>query len=461
MRDLRKQALLESGKTMSRKARSRQSTPASSRLNTPASSRAASRTRGANSRGGSDEEGDGDQSDETSFSVGSIDEILNGDGAEPATDAWRAELADRIQEIFARKGSTIQGREKCYKTYAHLLMAQYAEEEIRGKEDELIAALLKSIKEERSELETVLATKALAITLITSPSDAIFETAVAPLRRAITHSELISTKTSAIHALGICTFYGGASENEILETMDYFLEIITSDGHTISASDEPKPVVAALEEWGFLCTLVDDMSAQSEDAVEAFAEQLLSSYAAVQIAAGENIALLYEKSFKALDIEGGDSPGDYPSSDILSDPDETPGVPKLIRIYPAYRRTDKLLHTLTSLSRNNNSSVHHISKTDRKALKTNFSEIANSVSFPHRGPKYSNAIDDESGKRYGSRMTVRIHKDGVMRIDRWWKLTRLQGLRRILQGGFVGHYENNEVVFDTLPIMITNDRNGA
>ena len=46
---------------------------------------------------------------------------------------------------------------------------------------------------------------------------------------------------------------------------------------------------------------------------------------------------------------------------------------------------------------------------------------------------------------------VRIHKTGVMRIDRWWKLHRLQGLRRVLQGGFVRHYESNEVVFETLP----------
>ncbi|KAL9631486.1 MAG: hypothetical protein Q9164_005866 [Protoblastenia rupestris] len=243
--------------------------------------------------------------------------------------------------------------------------------------------------------------------------------------------------------------------------MDYLLEVITSDGHTISAPDEPDPVVAALEEWGFLCTLIDDMSAHSEDAVEAFAEQITSSYAAVQIAAGENIALLYEKSFTTLDADGRDSPADYSDTDILTDPDETPGVPKLLRLYPAYRRTDQLLHALNSLSRNNSLSVHHISKTDRKALKTNFSDIANSISFPHRGPKYSNAIDDETGKRYGSRMTVRIHQEGVMRIDRWWKLMRLQGLRRVLQGGFVGHYENNCVVFETLPIMITNDKNGA
>lgn len=292
------------------------------------------------------------------------------------------------------------------------------------------------------------------MTLLTSPSDLIYEAASTPLKRVISHSTSTASKAAAIHTLGTCTFYGGASDDEILENMDFLLEIITSDGHTISASDEPEPVTAALEEWGFLCTLIDDMASQSEDAVEAFAEQITSSFPSVQIAAGENIALLFEKSFKQADPEE-DSLADYPDSEIVSDPDETPGVPKLIRLYSAYRRTDQLIHSLQSIA---SISTHHLSKADRKALRTNFADILNSVEYPTRGPRYQNAISDETGKRYGSRMVVRIPKGGVMTIDKWWKLTRLQGLKRVLQGGFMGHYERNEVVFETLPIMMSSDR---
>lgn len=96
-------------------------------------------------------------------SVGSIDEVLNGDGTEYSGDAWRPELADRIEEILARKGSTVQGREKCYKVYIHILTSQYAEQEIRGKEAELVVAFLKSIKEEKTEKETILAMKCTSI----------------------------------------------------------------------------------------------------------------------------------------------------------------------------------------------------------------------------------------------------------------------------------------------------------
>ncbi len=295
---------------------------------------------------------------------------------------------------------------------------------------------------------------ALAMTLMTSPSDLIYETASTPLKRAISHSTFTASKTAAIHTFGTCTFYGGASDDEILENMDFLLEIISSDGHTISAPDEPEPVTAALEEWGFLCTLIDDMSPQSEDAIEAFADQITSSFPSVQIAAGENIALLFEKSFKQLDREE-DSLADYPDSEIMSDPDGTPGVPKLIRLYPAYRRTDQLIHSLQSIA---SISTHHLSKTDRRTLRTSFADILNSVKYPTRGPRYQNAINDETGRRYGSRLRVRIGQGGNMRIDKWWKLTRLQGLKRVLQGGFVGHYEKNEVVFETLPVMMSNNR---
>ena len=63
-RDLRRQAL-KGGKTVSRKAQSKQASPATSRPGSAPVSRSASRSR-AVSRAGSDEE-EGNLSDETSF----------------------------------------------------------------------------------------------------------------------------------------------------------------------------------------------------------------------------------------------------------------------------------------------------------------------------------------------------------------------------------------------------------
>lgn len=64
-----------------------------------------------------------------------------------------------MQELIDRKRSSVQGREKCLAIYVRTLTAQYVEEDIRGKESELVTAFLKSIKAETSERETILAMK--------------------------------------------------------------------------------------------------------------------------------------------------------------------------------------------------------------------------------------------------------------------------------------------------------------
>ncbi|KAI9877949.1 MAG: hypothetical protein M1823_007026, partial [Watsoniomyces obsoletus] len=54
-----------------------------------------------------------------------------------------------------------------------------------------------------------------------------------------------------------------------------------------------------------------------------------------------------------------------------------------------------------------------------------------------------------------SKMIVRIHNEGEMRVDKWWKLTRLNAIRRLLAGGFVNHYfEGNKQVLDALPLIM-------
>lgn len=287
------------------------------------------------------------------------------------------------------------------------------------------------------------------MTLITSPSDQIYEAASAPLKHTISNSESIVSKTAAIHALGVCTFYGGASDDEILANMNYLLDIVSSDGDSISAVDEPSPVTAALEEWGVLSTLIADLSLESEEAVDEFAAQLSSSEAAVQIAAGENIALLYEKSYKSRTFdEDHNDAGDYHEAEGDSDPEDLPGVPKLVQAYAPCHNPTQVIQALSELASLN---TRRISRKEQKEVRTHFADILNSIEHPTRGPRYQNAVSNETGKRYGSRMVVRIHRDGVMRIDKWWKLHRLQGLRRLLQGGFVTHYEKNDVVFDSLP----------
>lgn len=275
----------------------------------------------------------------------------------------------------------------------------------------------------------------------------IYDDVSGELKRSI-QSESVEIQTNAIHCLGLAAFFGGAGEEEIKDIMTLFLEIIESDGASVDAQDNGNIVTAALENWGLLATDIEDLEEETEAAIDAFVDQLESSDAGVQIAAGENIALLYEKSYTPLE-EG----EEIDEAQLDQDhPEYTKGDEKLVKRYQVYRNKPKLLKMLDELA---NISSRRISKKDRKTLHSSFTDVRNSVESPSRGPAYSTAIDQESGRAYGAgRMKVKINRNLEVRIDKWWKLLRLNALRRTLQGGFAYHYDQNEIVSSVLPFSM-------
>ncbi|OTA35479.1 hypothetical protein BTJ68_03797 [Hortaea werneckii EXF-2000] len=410
MHDLRKQALgLESGKTMSRKARSKLGTPSpgGSRSNSAAPSRSGSRVP---SRNVSDDEGD--FSDGTQWSTNSIDEMIApGEADDEASETWISDLNDRMNEIIDRKRSSAEGREQTLVSFISHLMRHFAQDQIKHKMGELVPSILKSVKSGQTERETVLALRALGMILITDPRDEVYDTVADTFKRSINDGEYAAVKIAGIRSLSAATFYGGASTEEVEEVMDLFLDIVSSDGAVVEAPDNAEIVTAALEEWGFLATQLEDMEETTEAAMDTFVDQLESGDVDVQVAAGENIALLFEKSY--TDVEPGDDVEKLDPNDRLS-------------------------------------------KKDRKQLHTAFADIAHTVEKPTRGPRYSTALD-EDGREYGSRMKVNLGAGSIMTIDAWWKLARFQGLKRLLQAGFLVHYEFNEAVYESLPVVVDDE----
>ncbi|KAF7896429.1 hypothetical protein EAF00_006443 [Botryotinia globosa] len=435
-RDLRRR-VLESRKTVSKKAASRVGSKSASTVNSKTNSRNVSRH-------GSDEE-DGNMSDDdnTTWSANSVDDMLDAPEPQEASDVWDQELNDRIEEIVDRKRSSEEGRERALMTYNHYLMIRYCYDEIEGKVAELYPALCKSIKADTGVKEACLALRAISLSVITCPSDHVYEDIFRSLKQAYQRSEHVTVKVAAIRAIAALATYGGASETEITDIMDEFLEIVESDGNSVDAPDSPEVVTAACEEWGSLATFVDDLEEKSEAAMEAFVDQLESSSTSVQIAAGENIAIIYEKSYTPRESDDPEASG--------VDEHGFPLDVSQVKRYEPWRQRHQLEHTLGELAK---ASSKYISKKDRKTLHATFGDVLATVKYPVRGPRYSTAID-QNGHLLGSRMFVRIHKSGVMKIDKWWKLHRLQSLRRVLGGGFMTHYQHNEVVLQSLPALIT------
>lgn len=284
-----------------------------------------------------------------------------------------------------------------------------------------------------------MALRAVSLTAISFQNDSLYDNMGALIKRTIEDSQDNMTKAAALHSLGICLSFGGAGESEIAETCTFLLEIIQSDGAFVGADDNSKVVAAALQTYSYLITEVQDLEAESEDAVEAFMEQLDSGDATVQIAAGEAIALLFEKSYtpREEDEDEEDEEDDEEDSDGPSTVDKS-----LVKRYNAYHNPSEVLDKVQHLA---NLSSKGVSKSDKQKVHRSFASIAITVENPRAGLQSNNA----------SRMVVRIHREGEIKVDKWWKLMRLNALRRLLAGGFINHYfEGNKQVLNSLPVLI-------
>lgn len=435
MSDLRRRALA-GGKTVSRKARSKPESGLSSANHSPngspGNSRAGSR---ANSRPGSryaseDEfESDSEIDDAMTMSTNSV----SGEGDEDLGNTWAERLQDRVAELQDRKRSSVQGREATLRAYTHLLKHHFAKRQIDRSVAEIMPIFLRSIRSGSSDDERLLALKAFTLTILTSPSETIFEEAMSTLTAACHDAEEAEIKVEAIYALAIAVTYGGGSSTAAEEMLEFLLEIVESDGLSVGAGDDGAVVSAALQSWAFVASHMEDLTVQSEPAIEAFIEQLDSTDADVQTSAGSNIALLFEAGRDYEEATGENFDMQYNQHRIMT------------RMAEIVRDSSKA-----------------VSKKGRRQLRSNFSSIVTSLERG-KGPGYSTAgrsgpnphvggaKADEQGdfQEFGYREKIRIRNQFIV-IDTWSLHVRAELLKILLGGGFPTHYLENPVVKDIL-----------
>ncbi|XDG03924.1 hypothetical protein ABKA04_003539 [Annulohypoxylon sp. FPYF3050] len=430
MHDLRKK-IFESGKTVSRKARSRQPSAQQS----PASSRPGSR---ATSRHASDEEDDSEY-EYTDSLASSLIISEEGDEEEGTTPPSTSEvLHNHIVDLLDQKRDSGQDRADKLNAYTELIRHHPSAEEIDAQMDELIPMLIKSVRGRRTPQGVMWSLKALMVTTLTSGAESIHDRVYSTLKTLCENSDYDDDdneqiKVLAIRAMAVSTLCGGGSVTAAEEFLEFLIEIIQSDGHVIEAGDNGPVVSAALNAWGFVASGLDDLEDQSTEALEAFMEQLDSNDVDVQVAAGSNIALLLES---AREYEEGTG--------------ET---------WNMRYDQDALLHRMHSLTRESSKSI---SKKDRRQLHSNFNSIVTSLEHG-KGPGYSTARrfasnphtggnkSDFNGdyQEYGYRQKLRIQNISIV-IDTWSLSARVGMLKSILGGGLASHYLNNPVVRDLL-----------
>lgn len=366
-----------------------------------------------------------------------------------------------INDIIDTKRSSKERRDKALRVYCYLLRQHYVSdpEILESHMDELLDSFSHSISNERdSEAEAISGLRALALTMITTGDGTIYTTFAPLLKRLITISSSYAYKAHALHCLGTITFFHATGDDDLLlEHLDYLLKIITSDGGEVNASGDVETVAAAVEEWGFLATAVEDLESHSEIAATAFLDHLESDFP-VQIAAGENLALLYEKSFIETENYRGDAP--VTVGEKYGFP--LPGGELLMKRYNAYENKHEVTTRIAEIA---NISDRQTSKKDRRDIHKSFSSILATLEDPRRGPYHNTAINDTTEQEYGSRHAVKLGSEGdeteVIVVERWSTLLRLAALKRVVQGGLVKHHrEGNQAIVDCLPAVVTKDRRG-
>lgn len=456
--DLRRRAL-ESKKTVSKKLQAKGSQPssrASSRAVSAANSRPTSRVV---SRDVSDDEDDRTYlSDDTNMSINSIDALLESDDFnEQTTDTLKDDLQLCIEDLLERKGSSSKSREDALVTYDRILTSHHFGDVLYGQVENLLKVFVRSVKAETTVKETVSALRAISLTCISIDSATLYDEVSSVVKRTISDSQDNTAKAAAIHCLGICLSFGGAGDEEIAEVNTFLLEVVRSDGEFVGAADSAEVVTAASQTYAFLTTQLEDVEGESEDAVEAFLEQLNSGEVAVQIAAGEAIALLFEKSYTPREED--EEPEEHDQDDGLKsdESDNTAaattsrriGDKDLVKRYNAYHNPAEVLSTCLDLA---NLSTRGLNRSDRKKLHQSFASIAQTVENPRVGLLTNNA----------SRMKIRIQRQGEIKVDKWWKFIRLQALRRLLGGGFLNHYfEGNRRLIEVLPVIVRGGGGGG
>ncbi|KAJ6257929.1 hypothetical protein Dda_7719 [Drechslerella dactyloides] len=450
MSDLRRRAL-GGGKTPSKRA-----SPSKSKGGSKSNSKSNSKVNSAaHSRHNTDDEGAYD-SDGSVWSFGSLGDELRG-LEDSHIGSWQEDLADRIVRITdkdMRKKLATGGLEEALMAYNRLLQSKFAASELEGKSTSIVDALSRSIRAGKTDRETTLACQALVLTLITDNDCTTFGELNGALQRIITDHDSLVVKTAAIHALGALTFFTDVSTQDTETVMDFFHEIVENDGNTIGAGDDAGTVAAAIEEWGLLLTNIDDAEEITDRSVEAFVDQLESTEIEVQVAAGEVIALLYEKAHREHTSDDDDSGEDqnsdeYPSGFIINVPDHEREHPA-IQTYTVYRNSPHLKQLLTDLSR---SSTKSVSKKNRRTQHATFANVLHTVNHPLHGPNYSRALDFD-GREQGNRLEVKVGRKGIVKLNNWWKLIRWNALRRFLGGGILVHWQENEVIFRSLPLIM-------
>ncbi|KAI9172439.1 hypothetical protein HJFPF1_01941 [Paramyrothecium foliicola] len=438
MNHARVKALKGNGKTVSKKAQKSgrassgvtpRSSPMASLLTSPSHSAAPSRvTSDISDAEDDDYDPDFDDMSLSVHSGGSVPELTE----DAATFDYKA-LIDQLQD---RKHNNNETREQYLDIFIKVLRTRYSPEThdwLDSAASELAELFLRDANRASSARERLLSLQAYTLLVGIVEDLDVCEGGEKTLKQIIMDEDDDLCQIWAIYALSMTVLYGGGLEETALELMEYFLDIIQSDGESIEAHDNGAVVVGALQGWSFVASHVSDFSEYADVAIDAFVDQLDSADLEVQAHTAACIALIYESSRNHEEETG--------------EPFQLPYDPK------------RLAERISQLSK---LSAKSVSRKGRRDLRESLVSVVTSLERGV-GPYYSTALyipekgthvpssqmTDDGQAEYGYRGKLRLG-NATARITTWSLLSRLNMMKTLFKGGLHKHVFVNPVVMDCL-----------
>lgn len=436
MNHARVKALKGDGKTVSKKAiksgrASGNITPKSSPMASLLTSPTQSNT---HSRAQSDDSAD----DDSDFEVDMMASVHSASSLGDADDEGTVTLDTNalLENIQDHKRNNNEVREEYLLAFIKVLRTKYSEDTHLWLDDaatELTDAFLRGANRAESPQERLLNLQSFCLTVGCVEDMEIFDGAQKALKQIILEDDDDDCRVWAMYSLSMAVLYAGGLEEAALEVMEYFIDIVQTDGDSIEAQDNAVLVAAALTSWGFVASHVEDYSDYAEAAMDAFVDQLDSTDTEIQSDASRCIALTFESSRSH---------------------EEDTGKPFQLPYDP-----QKLAGRLTELAK---LSAKSISKKDRRELRESLLSVVTSLERG-LGPFYSEAryvlepgqtapaeqMTADGDYEYGYRYKLRL--GGRMAVvDSWSLYSRVLMMKTIFRSGLEKHVLVNPVVTECL-----------
>ncbi|KAI7868494.1 interferon-related developmental regulator-domain-containing protein [Spinellus fusiger] len=338
----------------------------------------------------------------------------------PTTSSWVDRLYQAIDDLTISRTSA---REEALSVIISTLTLNNASKPLESRIEELLLQLRKILNKGNNARESILAAKAIALVFINHGDASLgdeedhYQIVARSLRNAVVNSPECELKIQCLISMGIMAFTS-ASDIDIQLLRNFVFDIIETEGADInldgfSSQNIDSLTCAALHTYSLLYIsafsegIIDfDILWEEVEKVMPVHDMLLeSSEKDIRVAAGENIALMFEtvRVFTENKEEEED---------------------KEDKVQPEYDNMDGLIHTLRTLSVE---SSRRKNKHDNVEQKSVFRDVIKSV---------EEGISPVEELKIGERTIV---------FRGWSKILLLEAFRKIIGQGLQQHLRTNEL----------------